>query len=71
MSIENEWAEKSEHDSNYAIAYALCKVAAALRMLGTADAATPMGAIELLAMEVKEGTERISSRLSDIEQALQ
>lgn len=33
----------------------LFAIASALRALGTADAATPMGAIEMLALAVQEG----------------
>ncbi len=36
-------------------------IATALRNLGTADAATPMGAVEVLAKEVCEGTGRLAS----------
>jgi hypothetical protein len=42
-------------DGMFAIAQALEKVAGALDRLGTADAATPMGAIEMLACEVRDG----------------
>lgn len=37
----------------YAIAEAVSELARAIDRLGTKDAATPMGAIELLASEVK------------------
>ncbi len=45
---------------------ARANIASAIRELGTANAATPMGAVELLAMEVKEGTERIADALHRI-----
>jgi hypothetical protein len=55
-------------DGRYAIAYALLQLASAqehtaraLERLGTADAATPMGAIELLAGEVKQVSQAIAS----------
>jgi hypothetical protein len=52
------------------IALGLHEVALAIRYaawsLGTAGASTPMGAIEMLAGEVKEGTERIATALSDV-----
>jgi hypothetical protein len=64
---------KARSDSGYAIAYALLRVAdgqqsvaAALRMLGLADAATPMGAVEYLATEVHN----VASALSDIGTAI-
>lgn len=41
------------------VAGELAAVAAGLRMLGTADAATSMGAIEILAMEVRKISEAI------------
>jgi hypothetical protein len=49
-------------DSKLVLAAAILDVAKAIHKLGTADAATPMGAIELLAKEVKG----ISSVLQDI-----
>ena len=39
--------------------------------LGTGNAATQMGAIELLAKEVKEGTERVASGLHAIAEAIE
>jgi hypothetical protein len=40
-------------DSAFAVAYAVLRLTHAVELLGTADAATPMGAIEMLAVEVK------------------
>ena len=57
-SLCTERAE--EGDGAYAIARALLDVATQLKYLGVGNAATQMGAIELLAMEVKEGTGRIA-----------
>jgi len=44
-------------------------VAAGLRMLGTNDAATQMGAIELLAMEVKKISEAIEAHTEHLRDA--
>jgi hypothetical protein len=49
--------------SVYKVAQALCK-------LGTNDAATSMGAVELLAKEVKEGTERIAIAIAQLADAI-
>jgi len=38
--------------------------------LGTKDAASPMGAIEFLAKEVKEGSERVAEGLHAIAEAI-
>jgi hypothetical protein len=60
MTIEQIIGRKAKIDAFYAIAYALLEVAAAQREtareinhLGVADAATPMGAIEVLADQVR------------------
>jgi len=52
--------QEARTDSGYAIAYALLRIAEAqdrtatqLKYLGTGDAASTMGAVELLAMELK------------------
>jgi len=45
------------------IACAICHLARAIDRLGTADAATEMGAIELLATEVQAAGERIAAAL--------
>lgn len=44
--------ERAEDNGAYAIAYALLRVADQIRKLGLNDAATSMGAVELLASEV-------------------
>ena len=41
------------------------KVAEALRLLGNADAATPMGAIEGLGAVFKEGFERVADAIKE------
>jgi hypothetical protein len=51
-------------------AEAIDSVARALRSLGTADAATPMGAIEYLTSTQEEGMESISRALVDISDSL-
>lgn len=45
------------------IANELSSVAYALRALGNADAATPMGALEAFGLVMKEGMERIADGL--------
>jgi len=52
------------------VAEALTSIAVHLKYLGTGDAATTMGAIEFLAKEVKEGTERIADALTAIADAI-
>jgi len=42
----------------------------AIRSLGTGDAATSMGGLELLAMEIKEGSIRIASALEHLAEAI-
>ena len=49
---------------------AIENLTAAIEKLGLNEADTNMGAIELLAKEVKEGSERIASELSEIRAAL-
>ncbi len=49
---------------------AIESVAFGLRCLGTNDAASSMGAIELLAMEVRDGTKRIAEALVLIAEAI-
>ena len=60
--IEQSIAVSASSEGEYAIAYAILKLADAcqsvatqLKYLGTGDAATTMGAIEYLATEIKEG----------------
>jgi len=45
---------------------ALQDIAAALQGLGVNDAATRMGALELLALEIKEASERIAEALEHV-----
>lgn len=52
------------------MADAIEAVAKSIHSLGTADAATPMGAVETLAMEVRDGTTRIAEALNNIAQAI-
>ena len=58
-------------DGLYAIASSLDSVASALRYLGNADAATPMGAIEALGLEVQNGFSSISSSINEVSRALE
>jgi hypothetical protein len=57
--LERLIAEKAEDDGQYAVAYALLSVAYQLKCLGTGDAATTMGAIELLGTHVGEKLGRV------------
>lgn len=59
-------------DSGFAVAYALLELvraqersASALRKLGMADAATPLGAIEALIMQMKETGEIVAEALRE------
>lgn len=56
------WEAKAEKDGLYAIAVAIKELAGAMRKLGLSDAATQMGAMELLAKEVKG----VASALDDL-----
>ena len=47
------------------IARALSEIASALRQLGVNNAATEMGAIEAVAMELKEGLASIAGTISE------
>lgn len=53
-----------------AIALVADSIRYAANALGTNQAATPMGAIELMAKESREGSERIAASLSEIATAL-
>ena len=66
--IEN--AENGTERGLALIAAALMEVAAAIHRLGLAEASTPMGAIEVLAKEVKESGEAIASALDDVASAI-
>lgn len=54
-------------DGLYAIARALDGVAHALNRLGTADANTGMGGLELVAKEVRDGFEGLASAVTALE----
>jgi methyl-accepting chemotaxis protein len=49
---------------------ALWQVGRAIERLGLNEASTSMGAIEVLAKEIKEGSERIASALSELAEAI-
>ena len=58
--VTDELKTRAGTDPGYAIAFALMRLASAqertamwLKHLGLADAATPMGALEIVAMEIK------------------
>ena len=77
-SIEDLIEEKARADSGYAVAFALLRLADVQRRLvvevnrlGNADAATPMGAIELLGKTVGEKMEMMGEGLDAIAAALQ
>jgi hypothetical protein len=46
------------------------RIEGALDRLGINGASTPMGAIELLSLKVREGTERLAAGLHDVAAAL-
>ena len=52
-------------DGLLAIAAAIGDLARAVNRLGTADAATPMGAIEILSMEIKDGFSNLASAVAE------
>lgn len=52
-------------DGLFAIAHSLEQVARAIRDLGNADAATPMGAIEALGLAMKDGLGSIAIAIED------
>jgi hypothetical protein len=60
--------DRVESDPMWAVAGALFAIADSIhsgsRHLGTQDAATPMGALEMLAMEIKEGLGNIADALT-------
>jgi uncharacterized protein Yka (UPF0111/DUF47 family) len=77
-ALRNVLISPNECDSNLeaanvvdAIANAGRDIARALRALGTGDAASSMGAIEFLAVSVKEGSENVQSGLSRIAEAIE
>jgi hypothetical protein len=63
-SLEDTIAERAEDSGLFAIAWALLGVKYELKMLGNADAATPMGALEALGAVLKEGQEALSSSVA-------
>jgi hypothetical protein len=72
--IEDLFEDKARQgDGSFAIAYALLKLATEsgnisyqLGRLGLAEAATPMGAVELLSLQLKETGEGIADALQAI-----
>lgn len=52
-------------DGLFAIAHSLDGVARAIRDLGNADAATPMGAIEALGLAMKNGLDSIAIAIEE------
>ena len=48
----------------------LSRVVYALKCLGNADAATPLGAIEAFGLVMKEGMETIATAISDLAEAI-
>jgi hypothetical protein len=53
------------------VAETIHELAISIKKLGLSDASTPMGAIEVLSSEIKEGAERLASSLSDIAGAIE
>lgn len=73
--IEDLFEEKARSgEGSYAIAYALLRLAEAqkdsaiaLKDLGLADAATPMGAIEFLSREIRDTGRSIADAISELQ----
>jgi hypothetical protein len=70
--VEEAIRRRAMHDSGFAIAYAVLRLAAAqdrtatwVKNLGTADAATPMGAIEALAVVMRDGMRDIAQAIGE------
>lgn len=70
--LEDAIRRRAMHDPGFAIAYAVLRLAAAqdrtaiwVKNLGTADAATPMGAIEALAMIMRDGMRDITQAIGE------
>ncbi len=77
VSLFNLIEEKAHHSQGYSIAYAILMLAdatdrnaSALRALGNADAATPMGAMEAFGLVVKEGLEQVAGSIDNISQSI-
>jgi hypothetical protein len=68
LSIAPYAEQTAEHDGLETIAESIRYAA---NVLGTGNAATPMGALELLAKETLDGTERIAAALLSISEALE
>jgi len=52
------------------LAEAIGALAQNIKVLGLNNAGTQMGAIEVLSMEIKEGSERIAQSISDLASAM-
>jgi hypothetical protein len=70
--LKDEVRNRVLKDPGYAIAWALLevaeqqnRVATQLKYLGTGNAATEMGAVELLAKELKDGLANLAMALED------
>lgn len=77
-STEKAIDEMAKYDSGFAIAAAIFELASAnnsiakqISNLGTGNAATPMGAIEFLACQIKESSQIIASAMSEISNAIE
>lgn len=74
-SIEYCFGSGSDEDKNIVdavleVAKAMNRIADALHRLGLADAATPMGAIELLSNEVRTGFSGLNDNIYEVANAL-
>lgn len=65
-----ETLESSRNGSTANLVDGLFAIAHALQRLGTGDAATPMGAIELLAKSIHDGSESIAMSLDSLAHAI-
>jgi hypothetical protein len=70
LSEEHENPDGSPMNLTDGLVHGLLRIAASLKLLGLADAATPLGAMEALSLEVKHGSERIAEGLHAIADAI-
>ena len=54
----------------FSLTDAITEVATALHRLGIRDAATPMGAVEILSLEVRNGSAAIAEALNNVADAI-
>ena len=72
MNMREELNDRASESSGWATAWALLQVADAIetlathvKYLGTGNATTQMGALELLSMEIKNGAQEIANAIRE------